>query len=138
MHTKPGGTQKFQKPRSHLKNLGVGRAIRNKLNNEDPQVLGATVEKCSFGQAGTALCTVRLCMQLTSVKAPLLSEVDADVSESCPASTSDNLLYTRMNPVFLLLFYLKSVQGTVQKQKSFKSAFQSTAPYSHRREHCFL
>jgi hypothetical protein len=38
----------------------------------------------------------------------------------------------------LRVFYLKSVQGTVQKQKPFKSAFQSNAPYSHQREHCFF
>ena len=55
-HTKAEDTQKFQKPRSQLKILGVGTAKINKLNNEDPQVLGATVENVRPVKLVHALC----------------------------------------------------------------------------------
>ena len=55
-HTKPGGTQKLKEPRSHLKILGVARTIRSKLNNDDPQVLGATVENVRPVKLVLALC----------------------------------------------------------------------------------
>jgi len=70
-HTKLGGIQKFQKPRIHLKILGVGRAIISKLNNDDPQALGATVENVPPVKLVPALCAS---LQATHVgQEPLLS-----------------------------------------------------------------